>query len=78
MLQAQLKDDRNFIYNSQGQFYSFESGYNFKSPKFNKHQKGIGNNFMLPQSLQEREVIKDVITQRQKVSAMTGAEAYFM
>lgn len=62
ILQSQLQDDRNFIYNSQGQFYSFEAGYNFKNPKFNKHQRGVGNNFMLPQSLQDRELIKDIIS----------------
>lgn len=61
LLQHQLKDDRNFIYNSQGQFFSMEQGYNFKSPRYNKHQKGLGNNYMLPQSLQDREVIKEII-----------------
>jgi hypothetical protein len=78
LLQNQLRDDRNFIYNSQGQFFSMEQGYNFKSPKYNKHQKGLGNNFMLPQSLQDREVIKEIIEQRHQMSNMSGAEAFYM
>ena len=33
---------------------------------------------MLPQSLQDRELVKDIIAQRHQMSSMKGAEAFYL
>lgn len=79
-MSKQLNDDRNFIFNSQGQFnFNSAQGYEITPRQFNKHQRGYGNNLVLPQANGDRSVIKDMMQQREKVSKNPAVvDAYMM
>ena len=49
------------------------------SPRqFNKHQRGYGNNFVLPQAHSDRTVIKDMLEKREKVSSNPAVVKAYM
>ena len=62
-MKDQLYDDKNFIFNSQNQFgFSSTSGYNFIDKRYNKHQRGIGNNKRFMDQAYDRDTLREMIS----------------